>query len=162
MKCPNCNANVQGKFCEFCGGAVNVGGAETSPQNPAPGLGGGLASQQNLAPKTGGTLGFDLAGLFAAVNSALEVQKNYNETGQLSQRDMEKMNSGFGFGTILNDIENRNAQLGAQVNAQKEKNRRARQAILNLKCPECSAPFKKRETACKQCGAMLEIALYED
>ena len=82
MKCPNCGAEAKGKFCEHCGAALAAQGTGKTNSDAFAGA--------------GNILGFDLADYTAKIANAMKLQKEYDQTGVMSEEMLREMQSGFG------------------------------------------------------------------
>jgi len=142
MKCKNCGANFSGDFCQYCG-AENEQAKKDRERANAPGI-----------------FGFDFGKFTASLSFAMDMQKTYEATGEISNIDMNDMSAGCS--DIMSDINKSNQAMIKSAEDKKAKNKAARLAISNGKCPDCGAKFKKKQDSCAKCGAMLKIYLYND
>ncbi len=148
MKCPNCGAEAKGKFCEHCGAALTAQGTEKTNSDAFAGA--------------GNILGFDLADYTAKIANAMKLQKEYDQTGVMSEEMLREMQSGFGLGSVVAGIEEKNRALDEQIAKERDARKKARAAIAKRICPECGTPFKKRQEYCKSCGASVMMESYEE
>jgi len=111
------------------------------------------------APKQG-TMGSFVESIMETINSNIQ---NYSQNGIPSSA---KPNQYF-LDNFMKEHKAFNEKSEEEKNAIREKNRLARVAISNGKCPECSTPFKANNgfalsASCKKCGASIYEVTYID
>lgn len=142
--CSNCGAKAEGKFCSNCGTVLNKEKSKTD------------------TVATGNILGIDLDSYGESISKIFEMQKEYDQTGVMSDEMVKGLKTGFGLNQVvrqaqenLTKIEKENKEASAQL-------RKARVDIAKGICPDCGAKFKKRQTSCTKCGASTMVESYEE
>ncbi|MBQ8749154.1 MAG: hypothetical protein IJZ29_01610 [Clostridia bacterium] len=140
-KCKICGANVNSKFCEYCG-AKNEEHIDEVDMN----------SLINENAKD--TLGADYIKCMENICNLVNYDKIAKETGSYPSEFYEKMPE------MMANTMNMWGNLNKEMEETSEKYKKARADIAKKICPSCGAKFKKGEDFCEKCGASLLIEEY--
>lgn len=145
--CTNCGTKINSKFCPNCGTKNEKFDSTSTKQN-------------NKTVNNSSSLNKSYSELFSPL---FDMVKNITKA-QNENRDMtlEEMDSIKGVLNLADELDARNKAFDEQLKEQKSKNRTARRAIANGKCPECGAKITKHTDFCPKCGANCLKESYEE